>query len=208
MRRYLRRCVAIMFAIVALLPWCTSAQSATPQPGGTRAVQDPAIYCQQQGGTVVTRTPALGTNAPATMLDLAGSRTFCEFTGGNGADPDTSRIAIDLNSLMAVTPTLAALAYLTTPPMPDIPASVNPASVYCTHLGGSELGTSSGMGGGWITDTGSDDPDVLQVCTFPDGSMIDSWGITYHTNGVIRGADLQPILHYQPTSPPLVFPGQ
>jgi hypothetical protein len=48
---------------------------------------------------------------------------------------------------------------------------------------------------------------VIEYCTFADGSMIDAWGLTYHTGGVIRGADLTPILRYQATDYPNAFPG-
>jgi putative hemolysin len=200
--RCLRR--VLMLGLLAW-PMGTSAHTvATPDAtqASLGAVQDPAIYCRQQGGVVRDRYPALGTNNPETQLQLAGSRQFCEFTGGEGADPPTSWIAVDLDTLMAMTPTLAALAYLTTPPMPEpTSTSANPASLYCRHLGGSELGAANGSGGGWVTDDLDTNIHVLQACTFPDGSIIDSWGITYHTGGIVRGADLTPILHYQPEPP-------
>ena len=207
--RYLFRFVMVcLFA----LPAAGSAQeAATPEatPVLPGAVQDPAFYCQQQGGVVRERVPILGTNDPATQIQLAGSRQFCEFTGGEGADPSTSWIAVDLDTLMAVTPTLAALAYLTTPPIPENNEhSANPASLYCSALGGAEIGSLTGVGGGWVTEDTDTDIQVLQACTFPDGSIIDSWGIAYHTDGTIRGADLTPILSYQSANPPLVFPGQ
>ena len=36
------------------------------------------------------------------------------------------------------------------------------------------------------------------MCVFPDGSMIDEWGITYYAGGVVRGADLALLFDYQP----------
>jgi hypothetical protein len=38
----------------------------------------------------------------------------------------------------------------------------------------------------------TDDPidQVVAMCVFPDGSMIDEWGIAYMSDGTVRGADL------------------
>jgi len=40
--------------------------------------------------------------------------------------------------------------------------------------------------------------DPISMCVFPDLSIIDSWGLTYHSNGTIRGADLSSLLRYRP----------
>jgi putative hemolysin len=117
----------------------------------------------------------------------------------------TSRISIDVESFAATEPTMAVLTYLTTPPMPTSTTSANPASLYCTHLGGMELGATTGRGGGWITDARAMTRRAGSL-HLPDGSMIDSWGITYHTDGAIRGADLKPLLAYQASEPPIIFP--
>jgi hypothetical protein len=165
-----------------------------------------AAYCRESGGVVRERYPAWATNS-GTPLRLAGTLRFCEFTGGAGAEPPGSWIHVTLETLYAEQPTLAALAYLTKPPLPPVPASVNPASVYCTHLGGTDaFGGATGAGGGWVTDDMDTPIDVLQACVFPDLSSIDSWGLTYHTDGTIRGADLTPLFRYRPTTPPDVFP--
>lgn len=197
----MRRLVTLVSLLLASLPLGALAQSATPI-----ATVDPAAYCVEQGGTVVHRTPALGTNNPDQLLVLGGGIDFCEFTGGEGAEPPTSRIAIDIDSLAATEPTLAVLAYLTKPPVPESNSGANPASLYCAHLGGAELGSSTVLGGGWITDARGSDLDVLEGCMFADGSIIDSWGITYHADGTIRGANLEPLFGYQSTEPPIVFP--
>ena len=40
-------------------------------------------------------------------------------------------------------------------------------------------------------------PDAdLEACIFPDLSSIDSWGLTYHAYGTIRGIDLSTVLRY------------
>lgn len=48
--------------------------------------------------------------------------------------------------------------------------------------------------------------DVIAMCIFPDLSSIDSWGLTYHSDGTIRGADLTNLLRYKPPQAPQVFP--
>ena len=197
----MRKVVTLVSLLFAALPFGALAQSATPI-----ATVDPAAYCVEKGGTVVHRTPALGTNNPDSMLVLGGGADFCQFADGPEGDMSTSRISIDVESFAATEPTMTVLAYLTTPPLPPSTSSANPASLYCAHLGGMELGANTMRGGGWITDARGNDLDVLEVCTFPDGSMIDSWGITYHTDGTIRGADLKPLLGYQTSDLPMVFP--
>jgi hypothetical protein len=37
---------------------------------------------------------------------------------------------------------------------------------------------------------------VLEACIFPDMSTIDSWGLTYHSVGIVRGKDLTKVLRY------------
>ena len=39
---------------------------------------------------------------------------------------------------------------------------------------------------------------VMNQCVFADGSSIDEFGLWYHANDVIRGADLAPRFAYQP----------
>jgi hypothetical protein len=91
-------------------------------------------------------------------------------------------------------PSLAALAYYAQVQLGTCQG--NPASCYCTQLGGSDLfGGETGAGGGWVLDT--DYNDVLEACIFPDMSSIDSWGLAYHSEGIIRGKDLAKVLRYQ-----------
>jgi putative hemolysin len=170
--------------------------------GGAAAKTDrAAAYCKSKGGVVQTRTPAYGTNDPATQLTLAGPVRFCKFA----SRADGSRIYVSLATLYATRPTLAALAYLHKPKPPESTNGANPASLYCSKLGGSDsFGGVNAAGGGWVLKSDKDDP-VLEVCVFPDGSMLDSWGLTYHANGIVRGADLTPILRYKGRNAPPVF---
>jgi len=150
-----------------------------------------AAYCQQTGGEVIDRAPFYGTNGrPSTWLRLAGSRKFCQYT----SKTDGSRIHILLETLYATAPTLAALAYYTPPPL-GTGCVGNPASCYCSQLGGSDLfGGINAAGGGWVGQ-GSKDT-VLEACILPDMSSIDSWGLTYKSNGIIRGIDLTTVMRY------------
>jgi hypothetical protein len=37
---------------------------------------------------------------------------------------------------------------------------------------------------------------VLEACIFPDMSTIDSWGLTYHSAGIVRGRNLKNVLRF------------
>lgn len=182
-------------------PYETTAPGVPALPVTPNAIADAdpdaAAYCQEQGGRVLLRTYFYGTNNERDQwLQLATPTYFCEFDAqeGSSADPD-SRIAIDLASLYSEEPTLATTAYRAAIPLGDIPAGINPAPVYCSQLGGSSTptGADNVVGGGWVNE---DEPvfDILAMCVFADGSMIEEWGLTYHANGTIRGIDLDPIL--------------
>ena len=151
-----------------------------------------AQYCVKVGGKVIVRAPVYGTNGPkSSWLLLAGLQNFCEFV--NPKDHSTIHILAD--TLYTMKPSLAALAYYLKPPM-NPPGPGNPASYYCSQLGGSDLfGGVNAAGGAWV---GQDPPyDRLEACIFPDMSSIDSWGLTYNTAGIIRGIDLTTVMRYK-----------
>jgi putative hemolysin len=186
-------------AALLLLAGCAAATPTPPPAAGTAGPAGPAAaYCAEQGGAVLTRYPAYDASG-ANPLRLAGTRQFCEFTA-----PDRSRISVALDTLYAEQPTLAVMAYLAKPPLKPGAPGVNPSSVYCTQLGGTDLfGGVSASGGGWVAEGKADD--VLAECVFPDLSSIDSWGLTYFSDGTIRGADLTAKFRYRPATPPKVF---
>jgi putative hemolysin len=164
-----------------------SAQTAKNKPSSTPAPQD---YCTSTGGATEMRYPVYGTNGPPQdWLQLNGREGFCQYTQAS----DGSRIHLSLATLFTTKPTLAALAYYAqTPP---IQGQGNPASVYCSQLGGSDLfGGINAAGGGWVELETTDV--VLEACIFPDNSTIDSWGLFYHSAGIIRGIDLSTVLKY------------
>lgn len=148
-----------------------------------------AAYCAQTGGQVYNRIPEYDTNGSQPLV-LAGQAAFCQYT----STADGSRIHILLTTLNSKKPSLAALAYILAPPIGH--CSGNPASCYCTLLGGSDqFGGSTGAGGSWVNN-GSEDQD-LEACIFPDRSSIDSWGLTYHSAGIVRGIDLTTVMRYK-----------
>jgi putative hemolysin len=190
---------AIAAVATALLAGCGSGVASAAPPATSAQVPATAdalplaaasSYCTQTGGEVEVRHAVYGSNS-SKLLFLAGVRTFCQYT----AKKDGSRIHVLLSTLYTTKPTLAALAYILKPP-PVGSCKGNPASCYCTQLGGSDqFGATSGGGGGWYEKKGIDQ--TLEACVFPDMSSIDSWGLTYHANGIIRGIDLDKVLRYK-----------
>lgn len=149
-----------------------------------------SAYCTQKGGAVQERQPFYGTNG-GSPLRLSGRQYFCEFT----SQKDGSQISVLLGTMWTKLPTLAALAYYA-----EVAYNENcngsPGSCYCSQLGGTDLfGGINGAGGGWVLTTDSND--VLDTCIFPDMSTIDSYGLFYHSAGIIRGKDLSKVLRFK-----------
>jgi putative hemolysin len=187
--------ICIALAVAVILP------AARPvQAGGGKPANSPegsglgvaADYCVQKGGEVDTRAPFFNTNGDQkTWLRLSGNREFCKFTSKS----DGSRIHVLLSTLYTDKPTLAALAYYAQVPLTGS-CTGNPASCYCSQIGGTDLfGGINANGGGWVMKSDPVDT-VLDACIFPDMSTIDSWGLTYHSAGIIRGKNLAKVLRY------------
>jgi putative hemolysin len=153
-----------------------------------------AAYCRTSGGAVEHRKPVFGTNGPtSSWLVLAGAADFCDYT----SKKDGTHIYVLLSTLNATLPTLATLAYYAKVPLAsaNCTGGGNPASCYCTFLGGSDqFGGTNAAGGAWIL--GQSANTALEACIFPDFSAIDSWGLTYHSANIIRGMDLSKVLKY------------
>jgi predicted secreted protein/putative hemolysin len=204
--------ILVSAANVQAQPNAQATTTATPTAHTHEEDADPAhAYCEEKGGTVTTRFPTYNTNAPeAQWLTLAGSRDFCTFLAQADSTGFQSHIEIALDTLYADKPSLAVLAYLEPVALPPF-TGANPSTLYCSKLGGTDIwgGQNNAAGGGWVTEA----PDsatnfqVVGMCMFPDGSTIDSWGLTYKANGVIRGTDLSKVVRYQPTTLPNVFVG-
>jgi putative hemolysin len=198
----------IGFALLALLiPVSRSVEAGatrTAALGDSSELGPAAAYCVQRGGEVDTRSPYFNTNDnPASWFRLAGDRLFCKFT----STKDGSRIHVLLSTLYSDKPTLAALAYYAKVPYSGSCAG-NPASCYCSQVGGTDLfGGINLNGGGWVKKSDPVDT-VLEACIFPDMSSIDSWGLTYHQANIIRGKNLNRVLRYpNPYSNSASLPG-
>ena len=172
----------------------------SPNPGdlsGARSV------CEEKTGTVQVREAMFGTNDDTDRsgwVDLGRSIELCRFT-----DEDGNSILVDTLTLASTGPTLASVAYLSKVKMPEYdPNKGNPATAYCQALSGSSAYGPGASGGGWVDVSDKDSP-VVAMCVFPDGSMIDEWGLAYHSDGTIRGIDLAQQFVYQPTDglPPI-----
>jgi hypothetical protein len=146
--------------------------------------------CTAKGGVVQEREPYYGTNG-GSALQLAGKQEFCQFTSAK----DGSQINLLLSTMWTRMPTLAALAYYA-----EVAYNGNcngsPGSCYCSQLGGTDLfGGVNAAGGGWVLTT--DPNDVLDTCVFPDMSSIDSYGLFYHSAGIVRGKNLARVLRFK-----------
>lgn len=152
-----------------------------------------AEFCVKKGGEVDVRMPYFNTNDDnqQNWLELAGRRNFCKFTSAS----DGSRIHVLLTTLYTKAPSMAALAYYAKVPYGGN-CNGNPASCYCSQLGGSDLfGGINANGGGWVQLSDPVDT-VLEACVFPDMSTIDSWGLTYHQANITRGKNLNGVLRF------------
>ena len=161
-----------------------------------RAETDPGPfgvkYCTATGGVVQTRIPTYGTNG-GTPLPLAEPREFCAYSAKNGS----SWIYVLLTTLVTKQPTLAALAYYAEVPFNSAGCNGSPGSCYCSQLGGTDLfGGINAAGGGWVLSTDPVNP-TLDACIFPDLSSIDTYGLFYHSDNIIRGKNLAHVLRYK-----------
>jgi putative hemolysin len=181
--------IAALAASAAMLVGPSTALAASPSDDFVApAMAKAAAYCKQTGGHVEVRIPEYGTNG-SNPLVLDGDHAFCRYYQKS----DKSHIHLFLSTLVSTQPTLAALAYYAE--VQPGSCQGNPASCYCTLLGGSDqFGGTSGNGGAWVKNNAPDAD--LEACIFPDLSSIDSWGLTYHSQGIIRGKDLSTVLKY------------
>jgi len=179
---------AAIVATISVFVASAAVASPTFQGVSPNFDQQAADYCVHTGGLVETRVAVYGSNGP-NILQLAGIRQFCQYTAKDG-----SRIHLLTTTLFAQKPTLAALAYYAKVPLGSCQG--NPASCYCSQLGGSDqFGGTTGAGGGWFLKGAIDE--TLEACIFPDMSSIDSWGLAYHTNNIIRGKNLAKVLRFK-----------
>jgi len=180
---------AVMVALIVVVSGFAMQSAAQTSKVKLSTLPPDVSYCQSTGGEFEVRHAVFGTNnAPQNWLWLGGEEKFCQYTASDG-----SRIHLSLETLTYKRPSLAALAYYAQVPW-NGQGNGNPASFYCTQLGGAEIGATDFAGGGWVAKGGIDQ--VLEACVFPDNSTIDSWGLLYHSVNIIRGVDLSTVLKY------------
>ncbi len=199
-----RSSATVSLLAALLIAGSTPALAQSPAPTESFTTIDLSAarsVCEEKTGQVQVREAMFGTNDdPSTWIDLGRSIELCRFEAADG-----SRIYVDTGTLAAEGPTIASVAYLAQVPMAEYDASQgNPATAYCADLAGSSAYGMGAAGGGWVNT--SDPVDIIvAMCVFPDGSMIDEWGLAYHSDGTIRGIDLALEFVYQPTDglPPI-----
>ncbi len=188
--------ICLALAVVVLLPATQPVHAASGEQAqaGVATALTPEEYCVKKGGEVDVREPYFNTNDDneQNWLKLSGSRQFCKFT----LKKDGSRIHVLLTTLFTEEPTMAALAYYAQVPFSGS-CNGNPASCYCSQLGGTDLfGGINLNGGGWVQKSDPIDT-TLEACIFPDMSTIDSWGLAYHAYGITRGRNLTNVLRFK-----------
>lgn len=176
--------------------------SSQPDPADSGPDQDAADHCSETGGNVETRHPYWNTNQDQSQWErLPGQMDLCWYQ--TLEDEDDSRIYVDLVTLRAETPTLAAAAYLAKMPLGE--SAGNPAAVHCSQdLFGSSTFGNTLAGGGWVN-LDDDAFPVVSLCVFPDGSAIDEWGIAYFSGDIPRGIDLTEVFRFDPAEAPPLF---
>lgn len=200
----MRPLIAALTAAVVLATLSATASAASLRRIDAPSVQPAAMapsaespeekYCHDSGGLVEIRVPTYGTNT-ARPLTLAGTAPFCNYAAKDG-----SHIWVLLSTLYTTEPTLAALAYDAKVKESATCANdggANPASCYCTQLGGTDqFGGTNLAGGAWVLPRGGTYA-ALEACIFPDLSSIDSFGLFYHSAGIVRGRNLETVLRYR-----------
>lgn len=143
-------------------------------------------------------------NDRATWVEIGEPVSTCAFHREEEGDAPDTWIYVDPVTLYSQRPTLAALAYLSRPSLPEVSGGANPASAMCTELGGASAFGPSASGGGYVLE-GTDSIEVFLPCTFADGSFIEEWGIAYYGAGTVRGQDLAPLFNFDIDAVPPVF---
>ncbi len=191
--------VVLLFALVAcagssnppVTQVAARAEAAVaPAPNNILAASN---YCRKTGGKVQLLDAWYTTNT-GKQVRLNGTATFCHYRA-----KDKSTIDVDVNTLYSTKPTLAALAYYAELKMSKQCSKylADPAVCYCRQeLFGADFFT---IGGSWVPQgQRPNGNNRTPFCVFSDFSVIDSWGLTYHSAGIVRGMDLSKVLRYHP----------
>ncbi|MFD8309050.1 DUF333 domain-containing protein [Streptomyces sp. NPDC059690] len=149
------------------------------------APASPKSWCTAKGGKPVDYSYSHRHTNRSLPASPGGHTLMCEFTNTK----DDTSITVAADTLTADTPTLAALAY-TFKPKKRPWTGGNPATQYCTDLGGSvQFGDDGSRAPSQRKNPAPDQ--FIGMCVFADQSMIDEWGLFSHLGDVMRGADLK-----------------
>ncbi|WP_030682847.1 hypothetical protein [Streptomyces sp. NRRL B-1347] len=183
----MKRSQALAMSVLLLLSGSAVAASAADGPAERPSAKDrspAAEWCVKKGGKAQVQVPYY-TKTGTQIVRLGGEREMCVFTADDG-----SKLTVAADTLAAKKPTLAALAYVHKPADPGGHPG-NPSIGYCKALNGTAMyGPRATDGGGWARKGDTNPEKAVPGCMFGDGSVIDAWGLKYHSGGVIRGADL------------------
>jgi len=175
-RAAIRTALILMLCGMACNVLAQTAQSKTNSREDAKAA-----YCKATGGRLGVRSAYSSPSKPKEDVQL------CEYRA-----PDGSRIYLSLETLTQTKPTQAVLAYYAQTPWNQQGHGV-PAAHYCLQLGG--RGMSATDPAVDINNPKGEDA-TIEMCVFPDNSMIDSWGLMYHSDNIVRGIDLSTVLKY------------
>ncbi|GIH26856.1 hypothetical protein Aph01nite_51660 [Acrocarpospora phusangensis] len=116
-------------------------------------------------------------------------RPMCVFRAPGGG-----HVLIGAATLASPRATLAAVAYVHSPPPPRVDSAINPDIGYCLALGGKSDPA------GWYP---IDDADARPIpfCVFADDSVIDTWGLASRAVSPARAPDLRAKFRYRAPSP-------
>lgn len=151
-------------------------------PAQAAPFQDAAArYCKATGGALETYRFYDGSGHA-----YAKPAYVCNYPDASGTDPFGHAI-IDLATLYAQRPTLAALAYYAKPPW-DGKFKTTPAKDYCM-----QLGAMPSLQGQWSLQAFGDQ---IGMCMFEDGSYMEEWALFYNQAGTPRGVDLGTVMRF------------
>lgn len=167
-------CTAMGVLAVTLMLAAPSASAST--------VSDASAYCRSTKGVVETYA-----FADSGGHVYAKPATMCNYPDQSGTDP-YGHALVDLATLYATKPTMAALAYYAKPAWDGKRRTGQPAHDYCLQLGGAPS-----VHGSWYLDRNAG---AMGLCMFEDGSFMEEWTLFYNQGGSPRGIDLGLVLRY------------
>lgn len=142
---------------------------------------DAVSYCKSTGGKVETYRFYDGAGH-----EFAKPARVCNYPDASGTDP-FGHALIDLATLYADKPTLAALAYYGKPAW-NGKLKTTPAKDYCL-----QLGAAPSFQGAWSLKPGGGQSGM---CMFEDGSFMEEWTLFYNQAGTPRGVDLGTVMRF------------